>query len=60
MSSLHGSTANNNYLNSVKKKHETVSEKLERLLTSPSASDVEIMELKKMKLKYKEELDGIR
>ena len=43
----------------LKKKHEALSEHVERAQRSPSISDAEIADLKKQKLKLKEEISRL-
>ena len=47
------------HLDELKKKHETLSEKVETVQRSPGASDAEITELKKQKLRIKEEIERL-
>lgn len=47
------------HLDELKKKHETLSEKVEMVQRSPGASDSEITELKKQKLRIKEEIERL-
>ena len=44
------------HLQELKKKHETLSRKVEEYQRSPSTSDIDIQELKKQKLRLKEEI----
>ncbi|MCB1334769.1 MAG: DUF465 domain-containing protein [Roseivivax sp.] len=44
------------HLQELKKKHETLSEEVERAQRSPGIDDLRIAELKKRKLKIKEEI----
>lgn len=49
------------HLEELKRKHETLSRKVEEVQRSPGTSDLDIQELKKQKLRLKEEiarLDG--
>lgn len=43
----------------LRRKHETLSEKVEAVQRSPGASDLEIIELKKQKLRLKEEIERL-
>jgi len=43
----------------LKKKHEALSEQVEKAQRTPSTSDIEIAELKKQKLKLKEEISRL-
>ncbi|MCZ7675156.1 MAG: DUF465 domain-containing protein [Roseovarius sp.] len=44
------------HVEELKKKHQTLSEQVEEAQRSPGASDYEIQELKKQKLRLKEEI----
>lgn len=44
------------HVEELKKKHQTLSEQVENLQRSPGSSDAEIAELKKQKLRVKEEI----
>lgn len=44
------------HLQELKKKHESLSEKVEQAQRSPGTSDLQIAELKKQKLRIKEEI----
>lgn len=44
------------HVEELKKKHQTLSDKVEALQRAPGASDAEIAELKKQKLRIKEEI----
>lgn len=44
------------HVEELKRKHQTLSEQVEAAQRSPGASDYEIMELKKQKLRLKEEI----
>ncbi|MEH7828177.1 YdcH family protein [Gemmobacter denitrificans] len=43
----------------LKKKHETLSDKVEKAQRAPGSSDLEIAALKKQKLKIKEEIERL-
>ncbi|MDP7152326.1 MAG: DUF465 domain-containing protein [Paracoccaceae bacterium] len=47
------------HLDELKKKHETLSEKVEVVQRAPGTSDAEITELKKQKLRLKEEIERL-
>lgn len=47
------------HIEELKRKHQTLSDKVEELQRSPGASDVEIAELKKQKLRIKEEISRL-
>ncbi|SEO82819.1 hypothetical protein SAMN04490248_11372 [Salinihabitans flavidus] len=44
------------HLQELKRKHETLSEKVEAAQRSPSVDDLQVAELKKQKLRLKEEI----
>lgn len=46
----------NSHVEELKKKHQTLSEQVEAAQRSPGVSDFEITELKKQKLRLKEEI----
>ncbi len=60
MPSTQGLSVNENRAEALQAKHAMLSERIENEQRSPSASDVEIRLLKKVKLQLKEELEGIR
>lgn len=47
------------HLDELKKKHETLSDKVELAQRAPSSSDAEITDLKKQKLRLKEEIERL-
>jgi hypothetical protein len=47
------------HLDELKKKHENLSDKVENVQRTPSASDAEISDLKKQKLRIKEEIERL-
>lgn len=47
------------HLDELKKKHETLSDKVETVQRMPGTSDAEITELKKQKLRLKEEIERL-
>lgn len=47
------------HLNELKKKHETLSDKVEAAQRMPGTSDIEITDLKKQKLRLKEEIERL-
>ncbi|WP_421701647.1 DUF465 domain-containing protein [Aliiroseovarius sp.] len=47
------------HLEELRKKHELLSEKVEEVQRAPGSSDQEISELKKQKLKLKEEIERL-
>ncbi len=47
------------HLEELRKKHELLSEKVEAVQRAPGSSDQEISELKKQKLKLKEEIERL-
>jgi len=47
------------HLQELRKKHETLSHKVEEAQRSPGTSDIEIQDLKKQKLRLKEEISRI-
>lgn len=46
----------NSHVEELKRKHQTLSDRVETLQRAPSASDAEIADLKKQKLKLKEQI----
>jgi len=48
------------HLQELQKKHEALSRKVETAQRSPAVNDLEIGELKKMKLKLKEEIERLQ
>jgi len=48
------------HLESLEKKHGALEEKLHTALTSPSADDREIAELKRLKLRIKDEMERLK
>ncbi|MCW1954984.1 YdcH family protein [uncultured Lentibacter sp.] len=46
----------NSHVEELKRKHQTLSDRVEHLQRTPSASDAEIADLKKQKLKIKEQI----
>ncbi|MCH9823943.1 MULTISPECIES: YdcH family protein [Lentibacter] len=46
----------NSHVEELKRKHQTLSDRVETLQRTPSASDAEIADLKKQKLKIKEQI----
>ncbi|WP_298680142.1 YdcH family protein [uncultured Lentibacter sp.] len=49
----------NAHVEELKRKHQTLSDRVEDLQRAPSTSDAEIAELKKQKLKIKEQISRI-
>ncbi len=49
----------NAHLQELRRKHQSLSEKVEKAQRSPAASDLEIAELKKRKLRLKEEIERL-
>ncbi|WP_435138927.1 YdcH family protein [Pseudopelagicola sp. nBUS_19] len=47
------------HLEELKRKHEVLSTKVERTQRSPGSTDLEIADLKKQKLKIKEEIERL-
>jgi hypothetical protein len=47
------------HLQELRKKHETLSRKVEEYQRSPGTSDIDIQELKKQKLRLKEEISRL-
>lgn len=47
------------HLEELKKKHQTLSDRVEEAQRSPGASDFEIADLKKQKLRIKEEIERL-
>lgn len=47
------------HLEELRKKHQTLSAKVEEIQRAPGSSDVEIAELKKQKLRLKEEIERL-
>jgi hypothetical protein len=47
------------HLEELKRKHETLSEQVETEQRSPGSSDLDIVEMKKQKLKLKEEIERL-
>ncbi len=47
------------HIDELRKKHHTLSEKIEHIQRSPGSSDLEISELKKQKLRLKEEIERL-
>lgn len=47
------------HVEELKKKHETLSDKIEMAQRMPGASDTEIKDLKKQKLRLKEEIERL-
>lgn len=47
-------------IEALRKKHQMISKKLETVQSRPFKSDTQITELKREKLKLKEEIEGIR
>lgn len=47
------------HLDELKKKHETLSDKVETAQRMPGSSDLEITDLKKQKLRLKEEIERL-
>ncbi|MEJ1990158.1 MAG: YdcH family protein [Maritimibacter sp.] len=47
------------HLNELRKKHETLSERVAKMQQSPSVDDLEIVALKKEKLRLKEEISRL-
>ncbi|RBI77049.1 DUF465 domain-containing protein [Roseovarius sp. TE539] len=47
------------HIEELKKKHHALSEKVEEAQRSPGSSDLEIAELKKQKLRLKEEIERL-
>lgn len=47
------------HLQELRKKHETLSRKVEEYQRSPGISDIDIQELKKQKLRLKEEISRL-
>jgi len=47
------------HLDELKKKHENLSDKVELVQKSPGSSDAEIADLKKQKLRLKEEIERL-
>ncbi|MHA6266037.1 DUF465 domain-containing protein [uncultured Aliiroseovarius sp.] len=47
------------HLEELRRKHEVLSEKVEAAQRAPGSSDLEISELKKQKLKLKEEIERL-
>ena len=47
------------HVEELKKKHETLSEEVEALQRAPGSSDIQITELKKQKLRIKEEIERL-
>lgn len=47
------------HLDELRKKHETLSERVELVQRAPGTSDAEISELKKQKLRIKEEIERL-
>ncbi|MCK0140845.1 DUF465 domain-containing protein [Aliiroseovarius sp. F20344] len=47
------------HLEELRRKHEVLSEKVEAIQRAPGTSDAEITELKKQKLKLKEEIERL-
>jgi len=47
------------HLEELKKKHQALSEQVEEVQRAPGASDFEIAELKKQKLRLKEEIERL-
>ncbi|MDQ0458095.1 YdcH family protein [Rhizobium paknamense] len=48
------------HLESLEKKHGALEEKLHAALSSPSADDSEILEIKRLKLRIKDEMERLR
>ena len=57
---LQQSTASSSRIEALRAKHKSISRKIELEQLSPSINDYRIGELKRQKLKIKEELEGIR
>ena len=49
----------NSHVEALKTKHQSLSDKVEQLQRSPGTTDTEIAELKKQKLKIKEEISKL-
>lgn len=47
------------HIEELKRKHQTLSDKVEAALRAPSASDAEIASLKKQKLRLKDEIERL-
>jgi len=47
------------HLEELRKKHEVLSEQVEEVQRAPGSNDLEIVELKKQKLKIKEEIERL-
>lgn len=47
------------HLNELRKKHEALSTKVEKMQQSPSTNDLDIVALKKEKLRIKEEIERL-
>lgn len=60
MPSQHMSTPSPARIDALKAKHKSLSTKIEMEQRSPSISDYHIRDLKREKLKVKEEIEGIR
>ncbi len=60
MPSARGISNQNGYAASLQARHAAISEQIEEKMKSRITDDIEIRALKKMKLRLKEELEGIR
>ncbi len=60
MHTQHAVTPSNARLEALKAKHKSLSKKIEHKQSMPSISDQELVDMKRQKLKLKEEIEGIR